>query len=222
MVSFSSSSCASNMSCSGAYPRIVTCTVKPPRSHGGIWQSQGSSYALHSSSTHRRWQNCRPDLSSMLLACRKPSRASQLQWPAPSARQLDSSNKRHFPHCFNTWQKPSPAIQFQLPAQSQSSPESSSTTSVFLFRLCHSSSSSYIFARTSTLQLSNRASSSGNVKLSGLYPIPSKPTMRSVLTPSTKQSTHGRTWILSLVTRKGAFSTLTLMKRVSKCFGARA
>jgi len=79
-----------------------------------------------------------------------------------------------------------------------------------------------VFALVSTPAASSLVSSSLIVNVSSLYPKPSKPTMRSVLTPLMKARTHGRTWILSLVTRKGAFSTFILRNRVSKCLGANA
>lgn len=58
------------------------------------------------------------------------------------------------------------------------------------------------------------------VKVSGVYPKPSNPTIRSTDRPSMNTRTQGRIFTFNFVTRNGAFSTSILRNRVSVCLGA--
>lgn len=105
------------------------------------------------------------------------------------------------------------------PFQSQSSSSLSSFFSAF--HPLPEPASPVALALWTTPELKSLASRSCVVNVSWVYPRPSKPTIRSTLTPSMKAKTHGSTWTLSFVTRKGAFSTFIFKNLVSKCFFAR-
>jgi len=55
---------------------------------------------------------------------------------------------------------------------------------------------------------------------SSFSPSSSNPTILSIAIPSSKHTRVGKTWIYSLLTKKGAFSASSLMNLVSVCTGA--
>lgn len=126
------------------------------------------------------------------VAMTRPEQWSCLLLSHTSASICFGIGDRHAPEQLEAYARDSGNE--QLLSQSQSSSFSSSYFAAILVLCFRSSSSSFVaFGLAKTPARINLASSSLTVKLSGVRPSPSKPTMRSAPTPSMNEITHGRT-----------------------------